>query len=176
MDNVLPPSVLPLLQTVIDSDNNQGCVMGDGDKVSDDAQPLKLCSVYDKQINPQPSAHVQCVEDRTTSKETAKRQRVSHDGARTKKVLKNTHLEKKQHQTLFTVFDRQMKRQGPAHVECVEDHTIPETNTKRQCMSHVHPEANAPLRPLEQIAVPPQETDVGKTTFASFLAMSLGLA
>jgi len=63
----------------------------------------------------------------------------------------------------------------PAHVECVEDHAIPGPYQNVKCVSHVHPPAHIPVRRLEQIAVRPQEADLGNTTFTSLLAGPLGL-
>jgi len=63
----------------------------------------------------------------------------------------------------------------PAHVECVEDHAIPEKTAKRQCVPHVHPPAHIPVHRSEQIAVRPQEAELANTTFASLLAGPLGL-
>jgi len=91
----------------------------------------------------------------------------------------NTLLEAKTHELLEATrvqeLPEDMTGEPRAHMECVEDHAIPEKTAKRQCVSHVHPPAITSVRCLGEIAVRPQEADLGNTTFTSFLAGPLGL-
>jgi len=97
------------------------------------------------------------------------------EAKRREKLLEDIQMHELHEATRVQELPEDVTGKTPAHVECVEDHVIPEKTAKRQCVSHVHPTAITPVRRLGETAVRPRMTDLENTTFTSLLARPLGL-